>query len=141
MPTALVVLLICTGVVLVVLRLIYSPDEEITDSDEEVEPFKVMITPFELACEHPRREREEIPWEEIHEIVLINAQESPPIPPYWLVFVGVDKGCSVPTEAQGFSRLWDEIEARFPGFDFNAVLEPETGITKKSVWKKPENSH
>ena len=141
MPTALFVLLICTGVVLVVLRLIYNPSEEITAQDEEVEPFQVVVTPHELACEHPRREREAVTWQEIHEIVLINARESPPIPPYWLVFVGDGKGCSVPTEAQGFSRLWDEIEARFPGFDFDAVLEPEPGVTKKSVWRRPEISH
>lgn len=141
MPSALIALLICTGVVLIFLRLIYNPDDEITVAEEEVEPFQVVITPFELACEHPRREREAVPWEEIREIVLINALEAPPIPPYWLVFVGDGKGCSVPTEAQGFARLWDEIEARFPGFDFNAVLEPEPGRAKQSVWRKPEATH
>ncbi|VFQ45901.1 hypothetical protein [Desulfoluna butyratoxydans] len=142
MLTAFVVLLVCTVTALVALRLIYTPDGPLTGQDDEEEiPFQVIITPHELSCEHPMREREAVPWREIHEIVLINAQEAPPIPPYWLVFVGDGKGCSVPTEAQGFSRLWDEIEARFPGFDFNAVLEPEAGITKKSVWRKPEVPH
>lgn len=141
MQTALIVLFICTAIVLVVLRLIYDPAEEINGVDSEVEPFRVVITPEELACEHPKREREAVPWEEIHEIVLITTREDPFIPDQWLVFVGTVKGCSIPTEADGVHGLWEEIETRFPGFDFHAMNETGTGDTKKTVWRRAEVAH
>ncbi|WP_300668667.1 hypothetical protein [Desulfoluna sp.] len=141
MPTALVALLFCSVVVLVILRLIYNPDDEITIPEEEMAPFHVVITPYELACEHAIRKREAVPWEEIHEIVLITAFEGPMIPSFWLIFVGEGKGCSIPTEAKGFQQLWDQIETRFPGFDVQAVLKPETDKAKKSVWRQAEVTH
>ena len=101
----------------------------------------MVITPEELACEHPRREREAVPWEEIHEIVLITTREDPFIPDQWLVFVGNVKGCSIPTEAIGIHGLWEEIETRFPGFDFQAMNKAGTGDAKKSVWRRPEVAH
>lgn len=141
MPTAIIVLFICTAIVLVILRLIYNPDEEITESEEEVEPFQVVITPEELACEHPRREREAVPWGEIHEIVLITTTEGPFIPDMWLIFVGDGTGCSIPMEADGCHQLWEEIETRFPGFDFQAITDAGAGDAKRSVWRRAEVSH
>lgn len=141
MQTALMALLICTAVVFVVLRMIYEPVEGDESLEEEMEPFQVVITPEELACEHPLRKREAVPWSEIREIVLITTSDGPFIPDQWLIFVGNGTGCSIPTEAGGFDALWQEITDRFPGFDVSAVLDANPGNTKKTVWRRTEVPH
>jgi hypothetical protein len=141
MQTFLIVLFISAAIVLVILRLIYDPDREVTEIDSEVDLFQVVITPEELVCEHPKREREAVPWGEIHEIVLITTREDPLVPDQWLIFVGNVNGCSIPTEANGIHQLWEEIGTRFPGFNFHAMKEAGTVDTNKSVWRRPEVAH
>ena len=137
MLTALILLIICSAIIVITLRWLDNTEEAPID---EIDPFQVIITSDELACEHSRRKREEVPWDEIHEIVLLTLSEGPLIPDRWLIFVGDDRGCSIPTEAHGAHHLWNEIEIRFPGFDFKAITDGRE-VAKKTVWKRTKGAH
>jgi hypothetical protein len=108
--------------------------------------YRVVITEEDVACEHPKRKREAIRWDQVRSIWLATVPDPPWTPDFWLLFVGaesggsVSSGCSIPTEAQGFHELWDEIEARFPKADYSPFLEAGVGDTvvrKFVVWERP----
>src|SRR5262245_18357952 len=85
--------------------------------------FRVIITEDGIACEHPRRKREYVRWDEVRRIWFLTTSEGPWLPDEWFLFDGIDGGCSFPTEAEGFQKVWGEIEARFPGFDYKPIIE------------------
>lgn len=60
-------------------------------------PYTLTITPNEIACEHPKRDRESIKWDAVTEIRLVTTSEGPRYPDVWLLFVGDLGGCSVPS--------------------------------------------
>src|ERR1700681_79570 len=76
--------------------------------------FRVIITAEEVACEHPKRKRESVRWEEVVRIWYGTTSEGPWLPDEWLLFEGEAGRCPVPTEAQGFDSIWDELKARLP---------------------------
>ena len=101
-----------------------------------VSEFQLVITPDEIACEHRKRTREAIRWEEVERIWYVRTSDDPLFSDRWLVFERMGEGCSVPTDAQGFDRIWDELEQRFPGFDYAAFIhEPGEG-EKRLCWER-----
>src|SRR5690242_1375475 len=76
-------------------------------------PYTLTITADEIACDHAKRDRESIRWDAVTEIRLVTNSEGPWQPDVWLLFVGDSGGCSVPTEAKDFDKLWPELERRF----------------------------
>ena len=99
-------------------------------------PYTLTITPNEIACEHPKRDRESIKWDAVTEIRLVTTSEGPWCPDVWLLFVGDLGGCSVPSEAKDFERLWPELTKRFPGLDYQAIIAAGTTESQKTIWKK-----
>jgi hypothetical protein len=99
-------------------------------------PYSVVITEEELSCEHPKRPKESIRWKDVTEIQLVTTEDGPMNPDRWFIFIGDKGGCSIPDEAQGFDKLWDEIKRRFPGFDHSAYLRAENVKATVTFWKK-----
>lgn len=99
--------------------------------------FRVVITTEEVACEHPKRKREAIRWTEIVRVWYVTTSQGPWLPDEWLLFEGKVGGCSVPTEAQGFERIWDELKIRFPRFNYRPILEGGTDDAKYLCWLHP----
>lgn len=99
-------------------------------------PYTVIINDEGIACEHPRRKREYIRWDQVNEIRLVTTDEGPFLPDMWYLFIGESSGCSVPSEAKDFDRLWDEFEKRFQGFNYEAILEAGTDNNQKTLWHK-----
>ena len=87
---------------------------------------RLVITPDEVTCEHRRRKRDSIRWQDVERIWYVTTSAGPWIPDEWILFDGIASGCSVPTEAQGIEAIWDELEARFPGFDYKPIIEGGT---------------
>jgi hypothetical protein len=52
------------------------------------------------------------------------------------VLEGDSGGCSFPTEVKGMSAIWDELEARFPGFDYAPIIEGGTDFKKHLCWER-----
>jgi hypothetical protein len=99
--------------------------------------FRVKVTAEGVACEHPKRKRESIRWEEVIRISYVTTSEGPWLPDAWLLFEGKVGGCSVPTEAQGFEAVWDELKAHFPSFDYRPLIEGGTDDARYLCWTKP----
>jgi hypothetical protein len=99
--------------------------------------FRVIINTEEVACEHPKRGREAIRWTEVVRVSYVTTSQGPWLPDEWLLFEGKVGGCSVPTEAQGFEKIWDELKVRFPGFDYRPMLEGGTDDAGYLCWTKP----
>jgi hypothetical protein len=102
--------------------------------------YRVIITAEEIACEHSRRKREAIRWEDVVRISYVTTSEGPWLPDEWLLFEGEATGCSVPSEAQGFEQIWDELKARFPGFDYRPLIAGGTDDAMHLCWTKPAES-
>jgi len=80
------------------------------------EEFTGVMTQAGGACEHPRRKREFVTWDEMREIRLVTTDDGPLLPDVWLLLGGRQGGCSVPQDAVGYDELYDRV-SRFPGFN------------------------
>ena len=98
-------------------------------------PYTVTLTDDEIICEHPKRPKESIRWDAVTEIRLVTTSEGPFLPDMWYLFLGDKTGCSVPSEANGFDQLWNVFKQRFPGLDYNAIINAGTADNQKTIWK------
>jgi hypothetical protein len=55
-------------------------------------------------------------------------------PDHWLLLEGKGEGCSFPTEGEGFRAIWDELEKRFPGFDYEPIIRGGTDQARHLCW-------
>src|SRR5262245_26167767 len=83
--------------------------------------YRLLITREEIACEHPRRKRESIRWEDVNRIWYVTTSHGPRFPDEWILLDGENGGCSFPTDAIGFDGFWDELEQRFTGFNYGPI--------------------
>lgn len=102
------------------------------------EQFTVIVTEEGVACEHPRRKREFIRWDDINEISIVTTDEGPLLPDLWLLLTGSNNGCSIPQGAAGYDELFDRI-CQFPDFDFESVIEASACASNArfTCWKRP----
>jgi len=96
--------------------------------------YRLVITENEIACIHPRRKREAIAWPDVTRIWCVNMPDDLRSPDQWLLFEGVDGGCSVPTDAVGFASIWGELTRRFVGFDYKPLLRMDGPPAKHLCW-------
>ena len=98
--------------------------------------YRLLITEDEVACEHPRRQRELIRWEDVNRIWYVTTSEGPQLPDEWLLLEGEHGGCLFPTEAIGFDGIWDELNQRFAGFDYKPLIHGGTDEAKHLCWER-----
>jgi len=98
--------------------------------------FRLFIEPDEIACEHPRRKREAIRWDDVVRIWYVTMSYGSWIPDTWLLFEGESGACSIPTDAPGFEAIWKELEQRFPGFDYKPIIFGGADHTRLLCWER-----
>ncbi|MGH9868137.1 MAG: hypothetical protein ACREAA_08245 [Candidatus Polarisedimenticolia bacterium] len=98
--------------------------------------YKVLVTRDEIVCEHSKRKREAIRWEDVLRIWYVTTSDGPRLPDEWLVFEGESGGCSFPTEADGMDGVWDQLEQRFQGFDYKPLIDGGTDDAKHLCWER-----
>jgi hypothetical protein len=98
--------------------------------------YHLAITEDEIACEYSIRKRESIRWSDVNRIWYVTTSGGPRVPDEWILLEGADGGCSFPTEATGMHAMWDELERRFPGFDYRPVIEGGTEFAKHLCWER-----
>ena len=98
--------------------------------------YKTIITDKSIRVEHPKRETEEILWQDIIEIKLINTDAGPAAPDIWLALIGEDSGCLIPHGSKGFDDVY-EIISKYENFDFENVTKSMTSTSNEqfSLWK------
>jgi hypothetical protein len=101
-----------------------------------VSEYRVVLTADQVACEHLKRRRESIRWDEVNRIWYVTTSDGPWFPDAWLVLEGERGGCSFPTDATGFDSIWDELSRRFPGFDYQPLIRGGTDDARYLCWKK-----
>ena len=99
-------------------------------------PYVLVITEDEIACEHKQRARESIRWNDVDKIWYVTTSRGPWSPDEWILLEGRDRGCSFPTEAEGMSAFWDELEKRFEGFNYAPIIEGGTSHAKHLCWER-----
>lgn len=99
--------------------------------------FKVTITEIFVRVEHPKRATEEITWQDIELIKLINTDQGPCLPDVWLALLGRESGCLIPQGAEGFEIVY-EIVSKYPGFNFENVTNSMrcTDNAEFDLWQK-----
>lgn len=99
--------------------------------------FTIMITDELVRVEHPQRKTEQISWNDIKEIWLVNTDTGPASIDIWLALVGDGSGCLVPHGTDGYNKVYDIVSA-YDGFDFEKVIESmsSTADERFVVWKK-----
>ena len=79
--------------------------------------FLVTITDIYIRVDHPNRKTEQVLWDNIQEIKLINTDEGPWFPDIWLALIGKEDGCLIPHMAKGFDEVY-EIISKYEKFNF-----------------------
>ena len=98
--------------------------------------FRLVMTEEEIACEHPKRKRESIRWEDVNRIWYVTTSGGPWLPDEWLFFLGENGGCSFPTEAIGIDGIWNELKQRFDGFNYEPIIRGGTDDAKHLCWER-----
>jgi hypothetical protein len=98
--------------------------------------YRLLITTDEIACEHPKRKREAIRWEDVNRIWYLTTSDGPRLPDEWVLLEGENGGCSFPTEVSNISAFWDELKVRFPGFDYQPIIRGGTDDAKHLCWER-----
>jgi hypothetical protein len=98
--------------------------------------YRLVLTKDEVACEHPKRERESIRWVDVNRIWYVTTSDGPRLPDEWLLLEGESGGCSFPTEAEGFDGIWDELQQRFAEFDYEPLIHGGTDEAKHLCWER-----
>jgi hypothetical protein len=98
--------------------------------------YRLVMTGDDVACEHPKRKRESIRWENVNRIWFVTLPCGPRLPDEWILLEGDDGGCSFPTEASGFDGFWDELERRYPGFDYEPMIRGGTEEARHLCWER-----
>jgi len=98
--------------------------------------YRLLITEEDVACEHLKRQRESIRWEDVNRIWYVTTSDGPRLPDEWLILEGENGGCSFPTEAIGFKGIWDELKQRFVGFDYKPIILGGTNEAKHLCWER-----
>jgi hypothetical protein len=99
--------------------------------------FKVTITKDLIRIEHPQRKTEQINWQNIEEIKLINTDEGPWLPDVWLALLGQNEGCLLPQGAKGYEEVY-EIVSKYENFNFENVIKSMacTDNAEFELWTK-----
>jgi hypothetical protein len=98
--------------------------------------YRLLITGDEVACEHPKRARESIRWQDVNRVWHVTTSDGPRLPDEWILLEGDRGGCSFPTEAAGFDGVWDELKRRFPGFDYQPLIRGGTDDARHLCWER-----
>lgn len=98
--------------------------------------YRLVMTKDKVACEHPRRQRESIRWEDVNRIWYVTTSDGPRLSDEWLLLEGDHGGCSFPTEAIGFDGIWAELKQRFAGFDYKPLIHGGTDEAKHLCWER-----
>ena len=101
-------------------------------------PYRLLITKDDIACEHPKRARESIRWEDVNRIWYVTTSGGPWLPDEWILLEGENGGCSFPTEASGFDAIWDELKNRFVGFNYQPLIRGGTDDAKHLCWERQQ---
>lgn len=99
--------------------------------------FIVTITDEFIRIEHPERKTEEILWNDIEEIKLINTDAGPFAPDVWLALLGENSGCLIPQGTKGFETVYDII-SKYENFNFENFISSMSCTDNKEflLWKK-----
>lgn len=99
--------------------------------------FTVTLTNDFVKVEHPQRKTEQIYWESINEIRLVNTNDGPFLPDVWLTLVGDDSSCLIPQGAKGYDNVYD-IVSKYNNFNFENVIKSATCTNNEQflLWKK-----
>ena len=104
--------------------------------------YRLLITQDKVACEHPKRRRESIRWDDVIKIWYVTTSAGPWLPDRWILLEGENGGCSFPTEAIGFQGMWDQFKQRFAGFDYELLIRGGTDDARYLCWERqPLTSH
>ena len=99
--------------------------------------FTVTITGKFIKVEHPQRKTEQVLWENIKQIKLINTDQGPWLPDIWLALLGDEDGCLIPQGAKGFDEVYD-IVSKYEGFNFENFIKSMscTDNAEFDLWTK-----
>ena len=116
---------------------IFGSKNENTNRKQPEDYYETEITDVYVKVTHPKRKTEQIDWNEIEEIKLINTDEGPFLPDVWLILMGNGKGCSIPQGSDGWNKVYD-IVSKYDGFNFENVIKSASCADNETfeLWQK-----
>ncbi|MCH2232265.1 MAG: hypothetical protein MK105_18160 [Crocinitomicaceae bacterium] len=84
--------------------------------------YLITITNKKVGMDHPKFGSEEIDWNDITEIKLINTDEGPWLPDVWLALIGTNSKCIIPQGSKGYEEVYN-IVSKYNNFNFENVIK------------------
>jgi len=99
--------------------------------------YIITITRDYVRIEHPQRKTEQVLWENIQHIKIINTDKGPWFPDVWLALIGREDGCLIPQGAKGFDEVYGII-SKYDGFNFENFIKSMscTSNTEFDLWMR-----
>lgn len=116
---------------------IFGSKKENSNRKQPEDYYETEITDLYVKVTHPERKDEQIDWNEIEEIKLINTDVGPFLPDVWLILIGNGKGCSIPQGSEGWNKVYD-IVSKYNGFNFENVIKSASCTNNETfeLWKR-----
>lgn len=102
----------------------------------DFERYHLVITEDEIACEYSWWKRETIRWDDVDWIRYVTKDAGSRVPDEWFVLENVCGECSFPSEATGLDLFWDEVDRRFPGFNYEPITAGTAGSADHICWRR-----
>lgn len=87
--------------------------------------YNLTLTENYLRIEHPKLETQQLYWNDIQEIKLINTDEGPWLPDVWLSLANGDNRCLIPQGAVGYDEIYERV-SKYEEFNFENVIQSMT---------------
>ncbi len=99
--------------------------------------YQIEITDIFIRVQTPNGDSEQIFWDDIDCIKLINTDQGPWIPDIWLGLFGEKDSCYIPHGAAGFDTIYDRV-SKYEGFNFENVAKSMSSTENQEflLWKK-----
>jgi hypothetical protein len=75
-----------------------------------------------VTCRRPNGVTEELTWDELVLVEIVTTDEGPFVDDIFYCLYGEQRGCVVPSEAEGCSELVERL-TKLPGFNHQAVID------------------
>ncbi len=99
--------------------------------------YQIEITDIFIKVQTPQGILEQIFWNDIENIKLINTDQGPWIPDIWLGLFGEKGSCLILHGTAGFDTIYDRI-SRYEGFNFEDVAKSMSSTENSEflLWEK-----
>ena len=115
----------------------------INQENKADQPEASVIVTFnsqQIRCSKPNSKEESITWDKLDAVLIETTDEGPMLPDvFWLLLTkDMSSGCIIPQGATGEKKLFEEMQMRLSGFDYEMFIKAMSSTVNQRflIWER-----